>query len=494
MLCHPCSPAHVNRAAGRARRRPVGRAAGRLLSLVSAVVVVTLTASAAAASADVLGIDVSRYQHNPSIDWGAVDRDGVGFAFIKATEGVGYTNAYYSADAKASAAAGIYRGAYHFARPDTRTGDAAAEARYFAGVVGSQRVAGTLPPVLDLEASGGLSVSALTAWTTTWLTTVEQLTGRTPIIYVSPSFWEHYLGNSRAFARYPLWIAHYGVSAPRVPGGWPTWTFWQGTSTGRVSGIVGNVDLNAFQGTNTQLRALALVAPTPAPAPTPTPTPTPSPPPVTPVVDDAPTPTTATLTAGRRTVLRGRSVTLTGTLRDATGTAVPRRPVTIATRAASSTRWTSAHRVRTDAAGRWTATLPVPVSTSYRAQFAGGALYAPSTSPAATVTVRTRAATVAELVAEHPSLRRGGVTRLYGHLRTRAGAAVVGHTLRVYGKRPGATGPGAWQPVGTARSVAPTGWYQLNVSPSRTTVYKATWAGGPVYAATTSSWARVTVE
>ena len=61
---------------------------------------------------DVHGIDVSH--HQGKIDWPAVAVDGVGFAFIKATEGGDFVDPRFAENWKASAKAGIPRGAYHF--------------------------------------------------------------------------------------------------------------------------------------------------------------------------------------------------------------------------------------------------------------------------------------------------------------------------------------------------------------------------------------------
>ena len=76
------------------------------------------------------------------------------------------------------------------------------------------------------------------------------------MIYTSPSFWETYMGDTRWFADngYPLlWVAHWGVSSPRVPAqswGGRNWTFWQYTNCGSVPGISGCVDLDRFNGTS----------------------------------------------------------------------------------------------------------------------------------------------------------------------------------------------------------------------------------------------------
>jgi GH25 family lysozyme M1 (1,4-beta-N-acetylmuramidase) len=194
------------------------------------------------------------------IDWAAVKSGGQSFAFVKATEGGTYTNPYFDADWAAVHDAGLYRGAYHFARPSAALGDATAEAERFLAAIGTINQPGDLPPVLDLEDSGGLSPAELTAWTRTFLTTVEAATGRTPIIYTYSGFWATAMGGSTGFTRYPLWIAGYGLTAPSI-GGWTGWTFWQFTSTGTVSGIptTGNTDVDRFNGTDTDLARLALV-------------------------------------------------------------------------------------------------------------------------------------------------------------------------------------------------------------------------------------------
>jgi len=214
---------------------------------------------AGTASADVSGPDVSGWQHpsGAAVDWPAVHAAGHDFTFIKATEGATFTNAYFGSDWSAAAAAGLYRGAYHFARPSS--GSAAAQARYFAAKIGDQSRPLTLPPVLDLEEAGGLSPTALISWTSTFLTTLQSLTGRTPIIYTYPYFWRTAMAGSTAFTSYPLWIASYSTSSPPTLG-WPTWTFWQYTASGSVRGVpgAGSVDVNRFNGSMASLAALAL--------------------------------------------------------------------------------------------------------------------------------------------------------------------------------------------------------------------------------------------
>jgi len=201
-----------------------------------------------------MGPDVSSWQHSGgSIDWSAVAASGTSFAFVKATEGPNgaspaYTNPYFAGDFASAGGVGLYRGGYHMARPALPLSTAADQAGQFVGVTGTLHGALDLPPVLDMENTGGLNPTDLTAWAATWLSTVQQLTGRTPMIYASPGFWTSAMGNTTSLTAYPLWIARWTTAADPLPlpGGWTSWMFWQYTSTGSVPGISGNVDISRF--------------------------------------------------------------------------------------------------------------------------------------------------------------------------------------------------------------------------------------------------------
>ncbi len=256
--------------ATRLLRRTLATATATALLLPSPLLS-SATALGAAERKRLEGVDVSQYQHprGAGIDWRGVRSDGGRFVFIKATDGIpARSNAYFARDWLASWRAGMLRGAYHYARPSIRPGSAEAQARQFAHAVGDLRGAAELPPVLDLETTGGLTARQLLNWTGTWLRAVEQLTGRRPMIYTYPTFWQNAMGNTTAFgSSHQLWIADWSAkSAPQRIGGWKTWTFWQHSSTGRVSGIPALVDLNRYHGSERELGALAnLHAPRSAP-------------------------------------------------------------------------------------------------------------------------------------------------------------------------------------------------------------------------------------
>jgi GH25 family lysozyme M1 (1,4-beta-N-acetylmuramidase) len=70
------------------------------------------------------------------------------------------------------------------------------------------------------------------------------------MIYTSPGFWSP-LGYGAS--QTTLWVAHWGVTHPLVPGSWSDYTFWQYSDSGSVAGISGAVDLDEFHGDKADL-------------------------------------------------------------------------------------------------------------------------------------------------------------------------------------------------------------------------------------------------
>jgi lysozyme len=190
------------------------------------------------------GIDVSHYQGR--IDWRAVAAEGIGFAYMKATEGATFADPTFARNWRDAGAAGIRRGAYHRFRGGR---DALVQAEHFLAVAAIG--AGDLPPVLDVESTDGVSDARLVRGVRVWLAEVERRTGKRPIVYTKPNFRRLHLGT--ALDDYPLWISEYGVDVPSVDG----WHFWQHSDRGRVAGITGDVDLNRFNGSHAALAELA---------------------------------------------------------------------------------------------------------------------------------------------------------------------------------------------------------------------------------------------
>jgi lysozyme len=170
----------------------------------------------------VQGIDVSH--HQGKIDWPRVKAHGVDFAYLKATE-----------------AAGVRRGAYHFFTLCRLARD---QATNFITTVPRDRQA--LPPVIDLEFGGNCKDrpdrKVLLAEVATFIKMVESHAEKPVMLYVTREF-ENAYQVSAAFRR-PLWLRSM-LLTPSY--GSHPWVMWQGSSFARVDGIEGRVDWNVLK-------------------------------------------------------------------------------------------------------------------------------------------------------------------------------------------------------------------------------------------------------
>lgn len=171
----------------------------------------------------------------------------LGFAFMKATEGIGNTDPQFQRNWKRAKQAGMVRGAYHFF---IGSKDGKMQAENFINTVDLEK--GDLPPVLDVEQANGNSTMNLQREIKQWLETVENYYQVRPIIYTNVDFYNQRLGHD--FDKYPLWIAHYyQPQQPRID---RTWSFWQHSDKGRVNGIFSRVDFNVFNGDSVDFKNL----------------------------------------------------------------------------------------------------------------------------------------------------------------------------------------------------------------------------------------------
>lgn len=204
------------------------------------------------ANYEIHGIDVSRYQ--AAIDWLAVknmqDKNiKIGFAFIKATEGLSKVDAVYRRNWFKAGEAAIPRGAYHFF-VSSKSGKA--QAQNFIETVVLEK--GDMPPVLDVEQTNGASEADIQQRVKDWLVMIEKQYKVKPIIYTNVDFYQNFLAGK--FDEYPLWVAHYLVKdKPRIK---RNWLFWQHNDGGRVNGINAYVDFNVFNGDSTDFNKLLI--------------------------------------------------------------------------------------------------------------------------------------------------------------------------------------------------------------------------------------------
>jgi GH25 family lysozyme M1 (1,4-beta-N-acetylmuramidase) len=214
-----------------------------------------------AAPAGTLGLDVSGWQVLQAGDWTNIWNNGARFAYVKATESTDYTSSQFSEQYTDSYNAGLVRGAYHFATPNTSSGST--QANFFVNHGGGWSSDGrTLPPLLDIEYNPygatcyGLSQSAMVAWIADFSSTVRARTGRLPAIYSTTDWWTRCTGNDASFGANPLFIARYTSNVAGGPGSlpasWSQYTFWQFADSGIFPG-----DQDIFNGNENDLRAFA---------------------------------------------------------------------------------------------------------------------------------------------------------------------------------------------------------------------------------------------
>jgi GH25 family lysozyme M1 (1,4-beta-N-acetylmuramidase) len=201
--------------------------------------------------ASVPGIDVSGHQGN--VDWPAQWNAGRRFVWVKATEGTGYQNPYFSQQYNGSYNQGFIRGAYHFALPDRSSG--ATQANFFSSNGGGWSGDGkTLPGALDMEYNPygatcyGLSKSAMGAWIKSFSDTYKARWNKYPAIYTSTSWWSQCVSGDFSSTN-PLWVARYAGSVGTLPCCWGQYTVWQYSSS--------PIDQNTFNGAYDRLVVFA---------------------------------------------------------------------------------------------------------------------------------------------------------------------------------------------------------------------------------------------
>lgn len=235
----------------------------------------------------IYGIDISRYQHDMphavkqrvtqrtkkgkiitktvrtktvGIDWGRLRITNLGekaqrnvqgevnypvsFVFIKCTQGTSIQNKYYASDLAAALRHSIPVAPYHFF---SHKSAGKAQAAYF---LKNARISQTtLPPMLDVEPSSSQiaamgGAQGMFREMMAWLKAVEKACGKRPILYVSQTFVNKYMSDApRDLLKYDVWIARYGEYRPYVK-----LLLWQLSPNGKVDGIVGDVDINVFNG------------------------------------------------------------------------------------------------------------------------------------------------------------------------------------------------------------------------------------------------------
>ncbi|MCL6462031.1 MAG: glycoside hydrolase family 25 protein [Flavobacterium micromati] len=198
-----------------------------------------------------IGIDVSEYQGK--ISWSYVDtienKYPLHFVFIRATVGMDRPDRQFKRNWLGAKENRMIRGAYHYYRPNENSLEQAA---LFIKTVKLQK--GDLPPVLDIEKlPKNQSIANLKIGLRRWLNAVESHYGVKPIIYSGERYYDDFL--KEEFSDYLFWIANYNFYREQIEN---DWLFWQFTEKAAIPGIIGNVDVNIYNGDLQQLQFITV--------------------------------------------------------------------------------------------------------------------------------------------------------------------------------------------------------------------------------------------
>lgn len=178
------------------------------------------------------GIDTSHWQG--AIDWNQAAQDDVSFVML-GTRYKGAVDPMFHTNATNAAAAGIKLGAYIYSYA-TDVAGAEAEADFILDLIKDYPI--SYPVAFDIEDSSqtSLSPTEISNIINAFCRKIEAA-GYHPMVYAN----DYWLANKIDLSQidYDVWVARYEVKHT-----FENPVMWQATSTGRVNGINGNVDIN----------------------------------------------------------------------------------------------------------------------------------------------------------------------------------------------------------------------------------------------------------
>jgi lysozyme len=198
------------------------------------------------------GLDISHHQ-DKSLDPTACARDGIQFAFLKASQGAGFTDPEFAANLKKWRGAGTLMAAYHYMTTESP-------------ILQAHHVADVVPPsvavIPDVEAAG-VTLTAVRQF----VSELRRLDYLVPLTYLPRWYWQR-LGSPSLVGLPPLWSSRYPDNVVgTLPDEWADVPehYWDGygglpvavlqfTSSASIGGHA-PLDANAFRGTRTELAA-----------------------------------------------------------------------------------------------------------------------------------------------------------------------------------------------------------------------------------------------
>lgn len=204
-------------------------------------------------SDDIIGCDVSRYQGN--IQWEQLSKQGISFAFIKATEGSSHIDPNFKTNWESAGQTELYIGAYHFFSFES---PGINQAEHFFNTVGKRE--GMLPPVVDIEFYGGfneenINPDVIRVEVNKFISSIKKSYGVNPIIYTTPETYDYLIDGY--YDDCLLWIRSI-LTYPKID---RKWAFWQYTNREQLEGYKGEeryIDMNVFCGDGQMIENILL--------------------------------------------------------------------------------------------------------------------------------------------------------------------------------------------------------------------------------------------
>lgn len=184
------------------------------------------------------GIDVSKWQGG--VNWNEVKKDGTEFAILR--EGWGkksptQIDKKFKENYENAKAVGIPTGCYHYSYADS-VEDAINEARFCLENIEGFKL--EYPVIIDVEGKEQLKLNnrQRTDIVKAFCSEIEKH-GYYAMFYCNLNWLNNYLYKDELLPKYDLWLAQWNIDKPSCTCG-----IWQYSSTGKIDGIDGNVDLD----------------------------------------------------------------------------------------------------------------------------------------------------------------------------------------------------------------------------------------------------------
>ena len=184
------------------------------------------------------GIDVSKW--NGNINWDKVKSAGINFAIVR--EGYGkrdprQVDKKFKDNINGAKSVGIHTSVYHYSYADS-VEDAVNEAQFCL-----ENISGLVleyPIIVDIEDKKQLKLNnrQRTDIVKAFCSEIEKH-GYYAMFYCNLNWLNNYLYKDELLPKYDLWLAQWNIDKPSCTCG-----IWQYSSTGKIDGIDGNVDLD----------------------------------------------------------------------------------------------------------------------------------------------------------------------------------------------------------------------------------------------------------